>query len=176
MNVKIKQFDRMDSNYQRKVNDLVSREVLLNISFLMQTLHSNEDICLGDYEDELLNIRGSYDCYEPIADEINNSDNDTFKDYLDWINDESITTKQGLIDHLTNLGHGEAFCDYANIEPDYNETLEYWVVSDWFGGQLSKQGENVLDILNMRVWGRTCSGQSISIDGVVCDIYENLNS
>ena len=52
-----------------------------------------------------------------------------------------------------------------------NEALEHWVVSDYLAERLKKAGEMVMDFYNLPIWGRTTSGQAISIDSVIVDIY-----
>lgn len=55
------------------------------------------------------------------------------------------------------------------------EALEYWLVSDWLADELEEQGELVThDFLGLTIWGRTTSGQAISMDRVICDIYDDL--
>ena len=60
-------------------------------------------------------------------------------------------------------------------EDDYIEALEFWIVSDWFAKKLADKGELItLDFLGLTIWGRTCSGQSISMDCVISDIYNEF--
>lgn len=59
------------------------------------------------------------------------------------------------------------------IEPDAGEIYEFWAVDDRLGYLLQKQGEVVADdFLGMRVWGRSTTGQSISMDGVISRIVK----
>jgi hypothetical protein len=59
-------------------------------------------------------------------------------------------------------------------EPTYSEALEHWIVTDWFGDELKKRGEMVGEILNLTIWGRTTSGQAISMDYVVQDVLKDI--
>ena len=59
-------------------------------------------------------------------------------------------------------------------EPTYIEALEHWIVEDWFAHDLNKRGEMVGEVLGMTVWGRTTSGQAISLDYVVQDILKDI--
>ena len=48
------------------------------------------------------------------------------------------------------------------------EVLEHWIVSDWLGRELEKQGERVaFDFHGLTVWGRQTSGQGIAMDYVI---------
>lgn len=47
------------------------------------------------------------------------------------------------------------------------EIYEYWLVSPYLGEKLRENGEAVLERYGAWVWGRTCTGQTISLDGVM---------
>ena len=170
---------RMSGDYQRKVSDLVNREVLTGVNELMQTLLKSEDIREGEYSEELISICGTENYMEPAQDTVENGDE--LQEYLDWFNNahHEIYTKESLLkafsetDEISGLFD---FCDQFDIEPYQIETYEFWVVSEWFGRQLTEHNENVQEILGLTIWGRTCSGQSISMDGVICDIYDSVQS
>ena len=75
----------------------------------------------------------------------------------------------------------ETMYTYANPyeddggEPELVEALEFWIVQDWFGDELKKHGEIVnKDFLGFCIWGRTTSGQAISLDYVVQDILKDI--
>ena len=55
------------------------------------------------------------------------------------------------------------------------EIFEYWAVENWLAKQLEKQGEIIFDCLDFIVWGRQCTGQAISMDGVIKDIAKNCS-
>lgn len=67
------------------------------------------------------------------------------------------------------------FCDVNRIDPYTVEALEHWIVSDYLANRLEENGEMISrDILGLTVWGRTCSGQSISMDGVIGKIAADM--
>jgi len=82
------------------------------------------------------------------------------------------------------IGHEEVIetmCTYRNDyeddggEPELIEALEFWIVTDWFGDKLKERGEIVNeDFLGFCIWGRTTSGQAISLDWVVQDILKDI--
>lgn len=61
----------------------------------------------------------------------------------------------------------EACMQENRIERRYHEVYEHYVVSDFFGRQLTKAGEQVVDLGNLNVWCRTCTGQSVILDGCI---------
>lgn len=74
-------------------------------------------------------------------------------------------------------GTWEDLCQEFDIEPYDREVYEHWIVSDWFARRLAEKGEKVdTDFAGLTVWARTCTGQSISLDGVVQDIAVEANS
>jgi hypothetical protein len=68
-------------------------------------------------------------------------------------------------------------CDFQNLDPyDYaREIFEHWIVTDWLADKLAAKGEAVSkDIAGLTVWGRTTTGQAISMDHVIEQIYADL--
>ena len=54
-----------------------------------------------------------------------------------------------------------------DLDYDYDEVYEHWSVSSWLAARLKEYGEVVLEVADFQVWGRRCSGQSISMDSVI---------
>jgi hypothetical protein len=64
-------------------------------------------------------------------------------------------------------------CENYKEDPelgDYPEIFEFWSVTDWLGEKLKQKGEIVFKYLDFTVWGRQCTGQSISLDPVIQEI------
>lgn len=57
---------------------------------------------------------------------------------------------------------------------DRQEIYEWWFVSHWLYERLRKAGEPVIDSDYGYLWGRTCTGQAISLDAVIQRIYTDL--
>ncbi len=69
--------------------------------------------------------------------------------------------------HLLNLDLSEA----------ETEVYEHWIVSNWFARKLEAHGETVEhDFYGLTIWGRTCTGQAILLDSVICEIYDELTN
>jgi hypothetical protein len=70
----------------------------------------------------------------------------------------------------------QEYCGFHNIDPYTVEAYEHWIVSGWLADKLEAEGEMVLrDFLGLTIWGRSCTGQMISMDGVICKITSDLN-
>lgn len=63
-------------------------------------------------------------------------------------------------------------CYEASNEPQ--EILEWWLVSSWLGRKLLIEGEPILESSYGIWWGRTTSGQAVSLDFIVNKIYEDV--
>lgn len=69
----------------------------------------------------------------------------------------------------------EDLCMEQCISPCEREIFEHWAVSEWLAEKLEAKGERVdRDFAGLCVWGRTCTGQSIASDDVICQIYDEM--
>lgn len=55
----------------------------------------------------------------------------------------------------------------VNDKAEAAEVYEWWLVSSWLCGQLRAIGEPVIDNGHGTWWGRTCTGQSLIMDGTL---------
>lgn len=74
----------------------------------------------------------------------------------------------------TSPNNFQEVCDENSLDPDMMEVYEHWIVSDWFARKLSEKGEITGDFAGLTIWGRCCTGQSISMDGVIREIAAEL--
>ncbi len=65
-------------------------------------------------------------------------------------------------------------CFEEKQEPQ--EIYEWWLVSDWLEMKLKLHGEPILSNAYGSWWGRGCSGQAIYMDGVIMEIYDELQN
>lgn len=67
-------------------------------------------------------------------------------------------------------------CDAYDLRPDAPEIYEYWAVDDTLAYHLEERGEVVAkDFVGLTVWGRPTTGQSISMDGVIEEIFMDFH-
>lgn len=69
----------------------------------------------------------------------------------------------------------EWVCSEYSLDPDYIEVYEHYIVDRYFGARLHERGEIVEEYLGLLLWGRTCTGQSISMDGVIENMVRDLD-
>lgn len=75
----------------------------------------------------------------------------------------------GLLDSETGLCEN---CYEEMQEPQ--EIFEWWLVSSWLGRKLLIEGEPIIDNGYGIWWGRTTTGQAISMDYVINTIYDDI--
>ena len=61
-----------------------------------------------------------------------------------------------------------------NAEEDRKEIYEWWLVDEWLLERLRERGEPVLRTRYGAWWGRTTTGQAVSLDLVIREIYEGI--
>ena len=64
--------------------------------------------------------------------------------------------------------------ELEELETEPQEIFEWWAVSRWLAAKLGEYNEPILDFGNNYYWGRTCTGQSIVLDGVINNIAKDL--
>mgnify|MGYP006953618968 FL=1 len=79
-------------------------------------------------------------------------------------------------DLITNDSEYVEIGQHFNLDPDYNEVFEYYVVPEgWTARDLGNAGQIVFEFAGLRIWGRQTTGQSISIDSWLRDLMRNLD-
>lgn len=167
----------VDGDYQRDVETMSRQNVYYCVSYLVSDMAGQDR-----YMDELLPVL-FYDDYEEPAEWF--IDNDMqLQDMVDYIanQDYAVHDPESLEKcrkQVTNIARGDwrDFADDYRIDPHTIEAYEHWIVSDWFADKLEAQGQMVLhDFNGLTIWGRTTTGQSIHMDSVICNIYNELNA
>lgn len=170
-------FSSQNQNILRK---FVEREVVQNISMLVQHLLEHPDCFSGsDYHwDDLLDLGRTVDWEEAAIDAL---DDWTSEDCRTWIDDyeeeiEQASERELKDIILRHLKEDEGLQDFVeeegvDIDPYEREALEFWIVSDFLQRKLGEKGEATTDnLFGLTVWGRTTSGQAILLDSVIAEI------
>ena len=158
---------------QRIKSKFVEREVIYCVSHLVSEL-LKMDINNSDYSyEEILDIcnRPDYEAAVEYADDLHVMYSNYLAGYV-WVYRVDHSISEPFDTEL------EAYqdCVYENdLEYDYIEAYEHWIVSDYLAKKLEEQGEMVTyDLFGLTVWGRCTSGQSIMLDGVISRICEGM--
>jgi hypothetical protein len=182
--------DPMSAEFQRDVCDFVRREVYYSVSSLIYELRAVADT-LDDY-DEYLNLQYTADWEEPleqfIREEATLEQLQEIIDAEDEINDVFSSSdiggaglvfdvgmiREGVIRLLDTAARQRYWCDYFGVDPYECEIYEHWLVSGWLAARLREKGHVAVEYLGLTIWGRPTTGQMISMDGVIQQIYAEM--
>lgn len=93
----------------------------------------------------------------------------------EFVRQEVYVCMSSMVDELLNCSDDfqNAYYDELEKHPSSN-WLEVWSVSDYLAKELENEGEFVFYYSGHNLWFRKTSGQAISLDGVIRDIYNEL--
>jgi hypothetical protein len=154
---------------------LVEREVIYNLNELVYELSRKEE-----YMEELMDLMVKNEYSEPIEWHIENDM--SVREAMEWLIDAEMympytgNAKKQLKRYLNENDEDKLirFADDHNIEPERIEVYEHWIVSEWFAYKLKGKGEIVGEFMGMIIWGRTCTGHAIFLDGVIKEIASDM--
>jgi len=137
---------------------LVSREVIHCASTMMYNIR--ECIEFQQETDELFGVPDYYSALEVYLYELDEEETQGLLDNYD-------------VESIEDLDPEEV-CSDLNLEYDYADIFEYWIVTNWLGEKLKKHGESVAEFLGFTIWGRQTSGQAILLDDVISRIAYDM--
>ena len=183
-----------ESAFQRACSFWVERNIGECVSSLMYPIGQNLDRCaeIFDFDyDEALGWFQKEDYSEAVDNLIDDADLDDLEVVADMVGDWSdviegieeealeaslpqIRTKVKAL--ITNDSEYVEIGQHFNLDPDYSEIYEYWVIPEgWSARDLENAGQIVFEFAGLRIWGRQTTGQSISIDSWLRDLMKNLD-
>jgi hypothetical protein len=184
---------------QNVLRKLVEQHVMACASMMVYELANTPAIEQAGFYDDLMNlcVSDTPDTTEAEqavkeAEEAVEDRKSTIEDRLDELRDLvephcdwGIFAEIELLDH--ELGHlktgehplgvalAEAREKLEDLQSDgEREILEHWIVDEGFGERLREHGEKVVELFGLTIWGRTCSGQAILLDGVIHEIAKEM--
>jgi len=169
MTTKTKDYD--SSKNQEIKSKFIGREVFCNVNSLMENQKGWDDCEIYDEIEnfytypEISSNNGEFYFTGGSEDEKERAV-ETFKIRLDEFEEEK---ESKLFEELDTF-----ISELENLESESQEVLEWWAVSNWFAWKLKAEGQPIYDSGSVMVWGRTCSGQAILLDGVISRICEGM--
>ena len=177
----------LNGDYQQLVREFVRQNVHYCVSSLVGYLVKDDS---SEYYDEIRDVISSDDWVSP-AEEEGWEVLETANGYLFWNAESKLTydvANGEAVESALNEWDEECYqedepttedwrslCNHQNIEAHTNEASEHWIVDQQFAEKLEAKGEMIsYDIHGLVVWGRKCTGQEIMLDGVVCQIYDEM--
>ena len=159
---------------------LVSRDVYCNVTYLME---ENKGWETGTIYEEIENLytypeyNGTYVSFyggteEEKVEAIEQAltELDTLKKSISF----STSEEQESDINIKSYEFEEEIQELKDLESEPQEILEWWAVSKTLFDKLKEKGEPVYESGLTFVWGRTCSGQAILLDGVISKICEDM--
>ncbi len=97
-------------------------------------------------------------------------------EFVDREVNHNVSPLVGLFHHQNTDEMYEKYIElvpHSDAEGEPVEIMQYYSVSEWLAHQLKEREEAVtMNFYGMPVWGRTTCGQSIRMDSVIRDIYQ----
>jgi hypothetical protein len=134
----------------------------------------NDRIIIDDREIEEIRAEAekAVDMDSKSSDDVHDEVENLVGEGFPGISDDGL--RQMIVKDLEDEDDFQSFCDDNRIEPHYREVYEHWAVTDWFARKLKEKGETVVELGNLQIWGRTTTGQMISMDWVTQQIHKEL--
>lgn len=174
----------LDAQYQRLVDHFVSREIRHCANSIVHTLSNGYgDVGVTGELSELCEKAFELSCpvddwAEPASDHVQTLSREDVTEWLkEWgfavsDNEPIEDLRTAMILQIADNGE-QQYCEDENLDPYQIEIYEHWIVSKHLAEKLAEKGEKVdLDFDGLIIWGRPTTGQAISIDHVICKIYD----
>lgn len=152
------------------IERIIKQEIFVNASTMVT------DLCNGELsqfdeglQEKLLDCLGAPDYSElpggyDVHKETHNLETGAFTDWVVTGGDDDIM----LSGFDTEEEANQAAWEDSGEEPEMQEALQFWLVSDWLADKLEEVGAPVArDVLGFNVWGRTECGQSLTMDSTL---------
>lgn len=95
------------------------------------------------------------------------------EDAQQWLVDQGLITVEDWEPKVEDEADSwQEACWIDDLDVDAVEVYEHWIVSTPLALALARNGMLVETYLGLNIWGRTCTGQSIALDGDIQDIAE----
>lgn len=163
--------EEREAEPQERARRMVDREVYYCVSALISEL-----IQTNGYADELLEVMSKPD-YKSAIDNHGYWVSQAQDGFYYWGHDDNeIVNKNEYSGQFRTEQESFQNCvEENNIDYDYTEAYEHWIVSDWLADKLEAKGEMILrDFLGLTIWGRCTTGQALYLDGVIGEIVEEV--
>lgn len=174
----------MTADVKFTVDDMVRREVLHNLNTLMWQIGQNLEAASKLFDesyDDMIDWYGYTDYENAALEFVCGTDFDSEGD-VNYLIDcfqsahidvpESSLDLESFLNALKESGEYSDLCSEANLDPERAEVYEHYAVTGWFANKLREKGEVVFEFADFDVWGRKCTGQAISLDSVINQIFQ----
>ena len=162
------------------LKNLIENDIFCNASPLIGDLLSNSDAASAlngcDYDD-LLSLTSAPDCSEPPEGyRVFEGDSTGWWWELEGSDGDGTPQVSGD-DYDTEAEAIQAAYEDNREDPPESEVFEHWIVSDSLARELESIGAPVAhDVFGWCIWGRTETGQSLSMDSALKAVAEQIHN
>jgi hypothetical protein len=170
MAITAEQERKLDKFVQNEVHAQVNRLVEFSLEKDAQGFY-DAPVTLDDFENlyRYPEFHGTHLRFEGGTEEDRNEEIEKLEDWAEQCDQSEMNGHDPVIDSEID--------ELKELEAEPQEIFEYWLVSLHLANDLERKGEPIAKVGGVGyVWGRTCTGQAISMDSVIQDIYSELNS
>lgn len=168
----MKNIDVNSSTNQRIKEKFVNQHVKANVNLLVEFILSNpeaENIPFT-YEDfsnlsTYPEYSGNFASFAGGTDEMRSNEIESLRDLIVQLENDEDKDNSQKIEEIEN-----EISELENLESEYTDIMEYWIVSRYLADKLNEKGHPVVSDGSNMIWGRTTSGQTIYMDGVINEI------
>ena len=156
------------------IDQFIKREVIHNVSMTIEALRENalsmEDGLQLYESNEAIDYEGTFQVWYGNLDDEEITELIKYYDIDDFETDFEYSLKK-IFDE-----DRDKFISENSIEPETIEVFEHWAVTSFLANKLETAGEKIIwDILDFKaVWCRTTTGQQLTSDEVIEDIYKSF--
>lgn len=164
------------SNIEKIVQRLIDQEILTGcnelVQFLSEGLNYNS-ASLGECEPQLFSQEDYSEAPEGYTiTGLLDPDNVTRRWMYDTPDGEESEDVYGSEEEAIQAAYED-----SGEEPPFQESLQYWIVTDWLASKLESIGAMVAhDVLGFAIWGRSECGQSLTMDSDLNRVAKLLES
>lgn len=180
-------YKTMKESINEVAERLVSNEVFYCVSYMVSELsrdpnymdailefsmvYKDNSEAIDDLQDRIDELEAKKD---DAVDGLNDYTDNLDMDAMEMFYDDCLEAIDDLFDNaIEELENDKQDLETEQDYPD--EALEHWLVSDWLADKLESYGQMVTkDFLGLTIWGRSTSGQAISMDYVIQQIAKDM--
>lgn len=102
-------------------------------------------------------------------------EDDNWADFFD-ANPDKLDVIRTAVKALISGDEYEEIANHFDLDPEYIEVYEHWIVDDYFAQELKEHDQVVGEFAGFTIWGRCTTGQAISLDWVIRQIVKEKDA
>ena len=101
------------------------------------------------------------------------------QEWLDEDEGRNEKFRELVFEQLVSTSNMQELCREFQVDTDdfRDEVYEHYLISGWLAARLRERGETIGELCGLTIWGRGCTGMSVSLDRVMqsiaCDLWSD---